>query len=221
MDTLNKEELEFVRSALNQRLKLYQADPEHKKTKDIKNCLEKLEYGENPTSSEMAQVYSWINENFNQYSIPGFNFKSAFSWISITAEQQQQATYIDLCKDLLYKTGYFKNNGRTVYNKDFRYRTVFEIIEKLQKSETVFVSKYHKIGFVYDNKETLSFELRSPIPLTDNYFHFGCQNVEAFGNGFDLKFSKREALDFIAKNADKIKLTDEDFKFLTYVLSNN
>jgi hypothetical protein len=78
-------------------------------------------------------------------------------------------TSLDNFNDILLKCGYF--NKKTIvseHRKKFRYKYVFDAIQRLKDAKRVFLSKtanadYYKIAFICDNGEYSSFELKSQI----------------------------------------------------------
>lgn len=126
-------------------------------------------------SKEKLACISCINEHYNDY-YSELQLPTAFSWLTISDQQLIVVLKLDNCKEILYKCGYYnKKDTYKRYDTEFRYNHILTIIDKLKRSNKVFLSKagqkdFYKIAFVYDDKEFLPFELKQQVTLRDVKF---------------------------------------------------
>lgn len=123
---------------------------------------------------EKSACVSCINEHYQSF-LNKFKLSTPLSWLTVSDEQREVISQIDNCKNILSKCGYYSKKGLFAKaDSGLRYCNVVEKINKLAKSDKIFLwsvgkNRYYKVDFVYENKETFSFELTHQILLNDFY----------------------------------------------------
>jgi len=124
---------------------------------------------------EKSACVSCINEHYQSF-LNKLKLSTPLSWLTVSEEQREVISQIDNCKNVLSKCGYYSKNalfGKT--DSGLRYGKVLETFNKLAKSDKIFLwpvgeNRYYKIDFIYENKESFTFELTHKILFNDFYF---------------------------------------------------
>jgi len=154
-------------------------------------------------TKEKHCIISVINENLCKIKSDFIvDFYNPIYWLNIDLIQKNQLERIDRHKDILDKCGYFKNNNHfEIESNKFRYSMIFEVLDKLKKSDTIFLSSeqnIYKICFVYNNKEVAKFELKHRIFLNQNPFYFLKETIEELENSFSIRTDKLKARNILS-----------------------
>lgn len=177
------------------------------------------------STKEIDSIISCANENHDYY-YSGLNLPNTLSWLSVSNQQRKVISNIDCCRDILFKCGYYnKKYSSVVYNTEFRYNDMLLNIEKIKFSDKVFLSKagennYYKIGFIYNNKEYLPFELKDKVSLDNtNFISLNGHPPEVFAPGkFSLIASRHNAKKLIA-NCNSVYYPDGVLDFINVLLT--
>lgn len=150
------------------------------------------------TKKETLKIISAINQSLSKLEKDNeIDFNNPLFFLNISTQQKGKLDLIDLHKDILEKSGFYKTEKFIpIGNQKFRYRHIFDIIEKLQKSDTVFLSKsdkFYKIGFFYNRKELATFNLSQRINILENPFSIEKETVSQIANRFGIQTDKLNA----------------------------
>ena len=195
--------------------------------KPIVSALDKISRQQPTTfdSKEKLAFTSCINEHYDDL-YKQLKVTTAFSWLTISDEQKMVIAKLDLCKDILVKSGYYKQKQTFVkYNLEFRYNQILTTVEKLKKSDKIFLSKvgendFYKIAFVYDSKEFLPFELKHKVSLRDIQFaSLREQTPEEYARDrFSLTTTKDKAKEMLS-TCDTKYYPDGVLEFMNHLLN--
>ena len=180
-EKFTNEEIELLKVFINIRIendRKLAVNIKHKYIKALHSAYEKLMKGELSDFNSIEKIIfcSVVNENLPMIR-QKLTLNTCISWINISEEQKKVIFEIDNCTSILEKCGFYKRNKRFAFADEFRlkFSKRIELIEKLKKSEGIFLSKaekndYYKIAFVYKNREYAQFELKSPLSLNNIEF---------------------------------------------------
>ena len=145
--------------------------------KSFNSALEKITSNSKGlyNSKDKTAFISCINEHYDNY-YKQLQLPTLFSWLNISNQQRKIVEKLDDCKDILVKCGYY--NQRKIFtpcDTEFRFGYYVSAIDKIKESDKVFLSKtgendYYKVGFIYNNEEYVSFELKNKISLSSFQF---------------------------------------------------
>ena len=175
--------------------------------KPLLSALEKILNQESAffDSKEKLVFISCINEHFddvfNELKLP-----TALAWLTISDKQRTNIIQLDTYKDILQKSGYYsKKHSFIRYDTEFRYRNILAIVEKMRRSDIIFLSQvgqgyFYKIAFVCNNEEYFPFELSHQISLRDiKFIPFYGQTLESIASkNFSLTTTKSKAKELIS-----------------------
>lgn len=151
------------------------------------------------SAKERLMCISCINEHIDDY-YRELDLKNAYSWAVISAEQLKVVNRLDTCNDILTKCGYFNRKEELIrYNHKFRYRDIIQTIDKLRKSETIYLAgvdtnDIYKIAFVNENKELMEFELKNDILLYSRPFR---KVTEDYSKYYEVTTNRKEAKELL------------------------
>jgi hypothetical protein len=162
------------------------------------------------SSKEKLALMSCANEHYDHF-YKELNLSAPLSWVTISDYQRNVISKLDNCKNILLKCGYYNTKQFSVeFDKDFRYSNILTLVEKLKRSNRIFLSgtgqnDYYKIAFVYDNKEYLPFELKHHISLRNiNFISLNGQSPDSIATKkFSLITTKPKAKELIASCESK------------------
>lgn len=154
------------------------------------------------SKKEKLGIRSCINEYLGNVS-DIIDLDNPLAWINISDEQKYLTEKIDCASDILAKCRVtFRPEYKLQYNEKFRYRGVFDTIDKMKGSKRIFLSSpnnVYKIAFVFQDREILTFELKNPILLYHVKFTPLIEPAEVWGiKYFKMITTKSEAKQLIS-----------------------
>lgn len=163
---------------LNQRLKYYNEFSYKKARKRLLSALNKISTGSVTIFSDWDKTtfIGCINEHYEEFYTQ-LHLETVFSWLTVSQRQRELILKIDACKDILVNCGYYSKRpilGR--YDTEFRYTNILSAIDKMKKSDKIFLSRsgehdFYKIAFVYNDEEYVPFELKNVV-FPKKHFRF-------------------------------------------------
>jgi hypothetical protein len=147
------------------------------------------------TEREKLICRSCINEHILEFNNK-FDFEEPLDWLSLSNERKEIVNRIDLSHDILLKCK-AKDKKLRSFNTKFRFRNTLDALERLKKSETIFLSglnDVYKIAFVNEDA-FLTFELKSSISIYEIKFSaYAGKSIADYGKQyFSLTTDKEHA----------------------------
>lgn len=210
---LSSEEKKFLLPYVQARLATLlerTSNPPKKYITALQSLIKKLSDTTEHTYSDFEKPLSCgcIKDGFERLLADVVPLTSGYRWLQLPDSQKVAMGKVDIAKSILHKFGDYKirEGGRVYTVKPRFYSTGFEAIEKLRKSDTIYLShyggdKFYKIGFVYNGIEYTVFESRHQVaPLEISFGKVPGGNVQEYGElNFSIVTSRKEALSILTQ----------------------
>jgi len=226
----------LLNKVLTTRLSLYNSEIsnleiEKSKSKFIRSYVDPIESVNRKYTDEIYNDYSkkerlairsCINDFF-EVEKDLFDLNNPVAWLSISQSQKKLTKDLDTASDILSKCLLsFKPEKSVFYGERFRYKDVFDTINKLKGSEDFYIStptNLYKIAFVYQDCEILTLELRNNIILYNQHFTSTKKSVKKSYSNYFSKIATRQEARQIIDNSNETDYPCGVIRFIRTVIS--